>query len=163
MTDITDLDVLVPQTKTVLFGGQSYTLPGDMPMEIFLKVNLAGQAKDADGNVDQVKQLDLLIDTISDLFTFEQYDDAGSPRIDQLQIDAIRTHVGTTIRRRGVGFALKLMSTIYKADEVEESAEGNVVEGQAQEVEGSNGTTSSSTLPSPANPNVIPAEAASSA
>lgn len=135
MADIEDLDVLVPVAKQVRLGGQVYTLPADMPMEIFLRVNLAGRVKDADGEPDQMEQIKQLTSCLVDLFTYELPPDADA--------DAAKQVVHDVLMARGVRYVFELLKNIYKMDEAE--SDEDPTEDQAQPVADSNGTTSSST------------------
>lgn len=38
-TPIIDLDLLAPPPKQVRIGGEVYTLPGDIPVELYLRIN----------------------------------------------------------------------------------------------------------------------------
>lgn len=81
MSDITDLDVLVPPARKVLLKGKTYTLPGDMPLETYLKVNLLG-----DRQSDGVQVSDLVTEMVSalvDLFTREPQTPA--PDVEELR------------------------------------------------------------------------------
>lgn len=48
-TRIIDLDVLLPEDKHVRMGGKVYILPGDLPVELYLKVQ---EATRVSGEVD---------------------------------------------------------------------------------------------------------------
>lgn len=111
MTNILqDLDLLVAPDKQVKFGGREFTLPGDMPMETFLRINLAGEKENA------AEQLDELVSAISELFAFVHTDS-------DLTISEIKDHVSKTLRRRGVKYAFKLLGEIYKNDETPKEGE----------------------------------------
>lgn len=43
MARIIDLDALVPDDVEVVFGGETYPLPGDIPVELMLQVEAASQ------------------------------------------------------------------------------------------------------------------------
>lgn len=122
--DTQDLDILVPPLKRVKFGGREFTLPGDMPMETFLQINLAGEQEK------ETHQMDALIDAIAMLFTMEL-----NPDVDP---EAVRSHVSSTLRKRGVRYAFKLLGAIYTADEAEEKGDEDppVEAGQVPQAEG---------------------------
>ncbi len=111
--DIQDLDVLVPQPKRAKMGGAMYELPADLPMEIFLRLNLAQTAKGEDGEVDMVAQINAVIAVIGDLFTW-QLVEQGAP---QEQIEAAKGAVEAVVRRRGARYGFSLVQTIYKDDD----------------------------------------------
>lgn len=144
MSEVTDLDIIVPDPKTVRFGGNEYSVPKDMPMEIFLRMNKAGQIKDEDGEPDQVAQIEALGEVIADLFTFEI--EELNPQDER--IPSIRESVKRTLMKRGTRYGFSLMRQIYKADDDADESEGES-EAQAPEGEGSSGTKSSSTSQSP--------------
>lgn len=111
--DITDLDVVVPEPKRVKFGGTVYDLPADLPMEIFLRMNLAGTYKTEDGEDDQSKQLQSLISCLTDLFIWEMEDKGEAPE----KVDEVRANVERTLKRRGTKFCFTLVREIYREDD----------------------------------------------
>lgn len=54
MAEIIDLDAALPPDKKVRIGGKTYLLPGDIPVELFLKVQ---RAAGGDGSGDVVADL----------------------------------------------------------------------------------------------------------
>lgn len=147
---------MVPDPKQVKFGGVLYHLPADMPMEIFLRINKSAAVRDENGEPDQVRQIDLLADTIADLFLWEQEG--------QLANDELAEHkanVRQTLMRRGTKYGFSLIREIYRADdEADEARAEGESEDQVPEDEDLSGTRSSTTSPSPTTiPTVIRAEA----
>lgn len=146
--DVTDLDILVPEPKRIKLGGVEYRVPADLPMEIFLRINQAASYKNEDGTDDQVKQLNSLLDSLTDLVLWE------TETTDEDVVKAVQETVQTTLRRRGVRYCFGLVNAIYAPEEVD----GEVVGGdagppaQAQPGEDSSGTKSLTTSPSPTTP-----------
>ncbi len=115
-TNITDLDALVPNDKQVRLGGVVYDLPGDLPMEIFLKLNRASEIEE-DG--DELKALEEMVSTLTDLFVWKQRGTTSETEI--------RQNVHKILSNRGVKFVTQLLKNIYDDEpevEVEEDAEG---------------------------------------
>lgn len=101
-TQIEDLDVLVPEGKAARLGGIVYELPGDMPMELYLKLQRAGRDE-----VDEEEATRILYDGIYELFASGiAEDDAGA-----------RAKLKVTLDSLGVRMFMKLFSTIYKEDD----------------------------------------------
>ena len=101
-TRIIDLDALVPDPRQVKLGGVVYELPGDMPLEIFLRVNKAAQAEADDGEGAMVSMIGALVD----LFGWE------NAAVDK---DAI----SSVINRRGVRAVMSMLQDIYSDPEPE--------------------------------------------
>jgi hypothetical protein len=87
---IVDLDALVPTDKKVLLGGRQYVVPGDIPMEVFVKVNKAGMLEDADESA----AIEVMVDALTDLFTVKS---EGLPNY-----EVLRDEVFGILRQRGV-------------------------------------------------------------
>jgi hypothetical protein len=130
MAKAVDLDAFVSSNITVTLDGKEYTLPGDLPMEIYLRVNQASDMEDES----ESKALSLLVDTLVDLFTILAPED----RKPQIQSD-----VSSVLQRRGVMFSMQLMRHIYGADEevaADEASEDSADPTPAQET-GTTNTT----------------------
>lgn len=117
--EITDLDVVVPEPKKIRFGGVEYAVPADLPMEIFLRLNQANAIRKEDGSPDQVKQIEVMTDVLSDLFTWELVEKNATPE----QIAPIKEQVHKILMRRGSRFVFSLVGSIYKDDD--EKADAN--------------------------------------
>lgn len=127
MSKIIDLDALVPEDKKVSLGGSTYTVPGDMPMPIFMKLQRAAQLEE-DGAEDVTG---VLKDALFELFTVKmpESDTAAREKLDQ------------TLSLLGIKTFLSLFSAIYgDLDDVEE--EEDPTSPPAAESEGAAGTTS---------------------
>jgi|SRR6185312_6118341 len=110
MSEVIDLDVVVPELKKVRLGGKTYKVPGDMPMEIFLRLNRAENIKDEDGSPDNVAQLEALIEVITDLLVWELDDD-------DTDTEPTRQRVADVVKSRGIRFTFELMRSIYKPED----------------------------------------------
>lgn len=124
MSEVTDLDILVPDNKNVTLGGRSYTLPGDLPMEVFLRMNAAGDVQEDN----QIKALERLLDALGDLF-------AWLAPVDRKQ--AIKDEAIGVLKGRGVKFLMQLIQNVYTADE-----DDVAVEPEASPTEETTGTPS---------------------
>lgn len=118
MSRVTDLDVVVPEDRPVRLGGEEYMVPGDIPLEIFLRLNNVGG--DEENEVSESDAAEGMIVVLGDLFAW------CAPEVAQ---PAIREKVVKVIRGRGVKFMLGIVEAIYKEDE-----EAEVIEGEATEV-----------------------------
>lgn len=98
-----DLDVLVPEDREVTFGGAKYILPGDLPLEIFLRLNNLGDEDEDDGSAATT-----MIAIIGDLFAWEAPEAAK---------EAISQKVAGVVRGRGVKNMLTMVENIYKDEE----------------------------------------------
>jgi hypothetical protein len=107
MTDsFKDLDALVPTDKQVRFGGITYSLPGDIPLEIFVRVNKAQALEDEDRDSEAMEEL---VGSLTDLFSVKS---EGRP-----EYDSVRTTVEKVLRSRGVKVLTQLIQNIYSDDE----------------------------------------------
>lgn len=111
-TNIKDLDALVPDEVTVKLGGTEYTLPGDLPLEIYLRINKAGALEDDD----EQAALNGVVAAMVDLFS---YNYKSKP-----EYEAIRTKIEGVLSNRGVRFNTTLLQNIYGVEE-EEGKEEN--------------------------------------
>lgn len=136
MGEVIDLDALVPEPRKATLGGKEYKLPGDVPMEIFLRQNNAGQT-DADGvETTEAIYMERMVQIGADLFAWEYPDEVK---------DAIRTEVSKHLRARGVRFILQLTRAIYQdQDEKAQSmADAAAAEESGPPQPGEDGTQSS--------------------
>lgn len=108
-----DLDALVPEDVRVKLGGIQYTLPGDLPLEIYIRVNKASEleSEDEEAAVEQV------VGAMVDLFAWEYKETPEESRI--------RTDVQKTLKSRGIRFNTRLLQSIYGSDinDVESAAD----------------------------------------
>lgn len=107
-----DLDALVSNDLEVRLGGSTYSLPGDLPLEIFVKVNKASLLEDDDEGA----ALEEMIHAMGDLFAYKY---VGKP-----EYDGVRDRAMEVLRSRGIRFNTRLLENIYKEDKPAES-EGN--------------------------------------
>lgn len=112
-----DLDALVPEDLSVILGGITYTLPGDLPLEIYLRMNKAGELEDED----ETGALDLVVTAMSDLFAWRYKDKPEG--------DSIRRKVEGVMRSRGVKFNLTMLRELY-GDVSDEDAKDEEGEGE---------------------------------
>jgi hypothetical protein len=66
MAEITDLDVLAGPDRKVKLAGKMYVLPGDIPVELFLRI--AGYEKRLDEGTDEAELILELNDAVLELF-----------------------------------------------------------------------------------------------
>lgn len=131
MTDagtIIDLDALVPADKKVTLKGQVYTVPGDMPMTVFLKMQKAAALDGAEDITDE-QLADAMIDPLWELFTY------------QLAADAVeaRAKLRRDLETLGLGTYVKILPSIYGKDaEPDEDEEGPT---QPSELDGTTNTS----------------------
>lgn len=103
-----DLDALVPTDREVKLGGVRYTVPGDLPLEIYIRVNKASALEDDD----EQGALDLMVDAMVDLFCWLYKDKPEEP--------GIREKVAGVLRSRGVRFNTRLLQNVYAEDLAED-------------------------------------------
>lgn len=98
MTRIIDLDKIVPDDIEVVLQGDTYLLPGDIPVELMLRVEHATQQLNSVTDSDEGQNvLADLLDAVVDLFRIRQ------PDVDQVPI--------------GLRQAVMLISQIYSVQE----------------------------------------------
>lgn len=145
----TDLNALLPPRRKVKFGDATYEVPGDMPMEVYLRMQAAFGGDDEQEATAQLRQ------AFIDLLTFYHEGDVS-----------VRTQVERDLRPVGVRTIILLLNGIYKdADDEEES---DVIEGKASAVEQESTTeaatpTTTGTSPSEPSPTLSYKEAATAA
>lgn len=111
-----DLDALVPDEVTVKLGGTEYVLPGDIPLEIYLRVNKAGELEEED----EQKALEGVVSAMVDLFAYKYQ---SKP-----EYDAVRDRVKNVLWNRGIRFNTSLLQNIYGSiavEDAEKAAEEN--------------------------------------
>jgi hypothetical protein len=99
-----DLDALVPDDFDVKLGGIIYKLPGDLPLEIYIRINKASEQEDTD----EQAALDGVVAAMVDLFAWRYQDKPEETRI--------REAVSTALKSRGVRFNTTLLQNIYGRD-----------------------------------------------
>jgi hypothetical protein len=65
-----DLDALAPAPKRVRLGGKIYKLPGDMPMDLYIRIQSYGQRLEA--GADETSMMQQLADDLLTLFQVHQ-------------------------------------------------------------------------------------------
>lgn len=114
-----DLDALVPDEVTARLGGKEYNLPGDLPLDIYLRINRAGELEDDD----EQAALDGVVNAMVDLFS---YNYQTKP-----EYEAIRKQIDDVLRKRGVRFNTRLLQAIYGED-TEPETDGQAPENPTQ-------------------------------
>jgi hypothetical protein len=139
--DVVDLDEFVPSAKRVKFGGDIYEVPDDLPMELFLRINKAGQLEDEGDETSAMKEL---ADSLVKLLTWELPMESSG---------AIREKVEAEVGRRGVSTIMKMLRAIYRQPDAPTPGEPTVGEAEADAVPPSVATTgNASTTSSPVEP-----------
>lgn len=128
MTDTyKDLDALVPTDKQVKLGGITYDVPGDIPLEIFVRVSKASELEDDD----EVAAMDEMVAALTDLFAFKSKD--------RPEESSVRETVTRVLRGRGVQFITQLLRNVYN------DGAATPVEGDEGKSPTSSGTPTTST------------------
>lgn len=146
--DVQDLNALLKPRRKVRFGEVTYQVPGDMPMEVYLSLEL--------GMNDETSEADtgrLLKSAFIDLLAF--YDIDNMPLRSQIEAD---------MRGMSLGQILLLCNSIYRQEK--EVEEGEVEGKLSSEVESTTevetptttGTSSSEPSPTPNSPAVVVTE-----
>lgn len=109
MTEIIDLDVLVPADKKVVLAGQTYVIPGDLPMEVYLRVAAIQQAH-VDGKTETELMEDMVTALVS-LFCWKipESDEVGRNRLEQ------------SVRNLGVTTLNKVLTKVYGGEDADEA------------------------------------------
>lgn len=104
---IVDLDILVPADKRVAFRGQTFTVPGDLPLVTYLKVNkIAG---DQEGGATEAQLLEGMVEALVEVFAWKLPED-----------DDKREWLRTEIGKLGVDTITQMLGKIYPAMESED-------------------------------------------
>lgn len=103
--DIKDLDALVPSDKRVSLGGRVYTVPGDIPMEVFVRVNKAGLLEDEN----EAGAVEEMVGALIDLFTWNS---KGKP-----EETVNRKEIEAALRRMGVKTISRILRAVYSEEE----------------------------------------------
>lgn len=69
MTKIIDLDAILPEDKKVKLGGKVYTLPPDLPAEVFLKMTSLAESGASESEITAA-----MYDELLELFRYKQPD-----------------------------------------------------------------------------------------
>lgn len=136
--DAKDLNALVPSDRKALFGQPPvvYVVPGDMPMDIYLKTQLA-MVED-----DEVKATNLLHEALTDLLGYNLAEGA----------EGVRAKLDRDVRSLGVRTMMRLLNHIYIDDEDAEQAADAAGEASPQPSDPAPSppdSTTSTTKPSP--------------
>lgn len=105
MSNIIDLDALVPDDKRVTLKGRTYTLPGDMPMATYLRVSAIAQMQD--GGATQEDLLGSTVDALVELFFWT----------DRNADEADKERLAVQFRGMGVRTVMAIISKVYPSDE----------------------------------------------
>lgn len=112
--EIVDLDVLVPADKRVAFRGQTFTVPGDLPLVTYLKVNkIAGEQEDG---ATEVQLLEGMVEALVEVFAWKLPED-----------DEKREWLRVEIGKLGVDTITQMLGKIYPSMGGEE-VDGEVVD-----------------------------------
>jgi hypothetical protein len=106
---VTDLDDLIPDDKQVKLGGKVYTLPGDLPMEVWLKLGKLEQESDKD-DADNEKVLGMMVELLVELFT--GYSSDGRP---EAEVTAEKEALAKLLRKLGVATLPNILKQVYGA------------------------------------------------
>lgn len=112
MAEVIDLDALVPAGKRIRLGGREYPIPGDMPLEVYLKIAHAS-TKEHDNEHEALLEL---VDAVVSLLAWD------SPEVSR---EAVRGEVEPAIRRLGIRTITNLMNVVYADDEKPEADDPN--------------------------------------
>jgi hypothetical protein len=104
MADIIDLDALVRPNKQVKLNNVVYSVPGDLPLEIFLRINHAGEEE----TEDETKAMEMMIDAIVDLVNWL------TPETDK---SLSKLNIEQAVKRFGIRGIMQVLNVIYKEDE----------------------------------------------
>jgi hypothetical protein len=99
-----DLDALVPDDLEVKLGGVRYTIPGDLPLEIYIRIN---KASDMEVD-DEESALSAVNKAMVDLFAWLYQ---GKP-----EEARIREDVTKVLSSRGLRWNTRLIQSIYGKD-----------------------------------------------
>lgn len=104
-----DLDALVPDELRVRLGGIDYILPGDLPLEVYLRVNKAGELEDQDEEAAIRGVLNAMVDLFSWNYQGKE------------EYDRIRSEVSGILGQRGVRFNTTLLNNLYSEEAKDEA------------------------------------------
>lgn len=109
--DVNDLNSLVPADKKVALGSNVYVVPGDMPMEVYLR------AQAAFATDDEIESSNLLKHALQDLMLWNV--PLGEEGL------AIRQQLEASLRSLGVRTMIVLLQGIYSDGDEDEAAGGD--------------------------------------
>jgi hypothetical protein len=107
--DIIDLDILVPADKKASLGGKTYTVPGDMPMETYLKVAKVSAAEDS--GADEGELLGEMVEALVELFAYKLPDDTTDAG------KSARDEVRGVLRKLGIRTITQILGKLYGDDD----------------------------------------------
>lgn len=110
---VTDLDELLPDDKIVRLAGREWKLPGDLPMETFLRLGRLEQESEKD-DADEENLLQRMVVILVDLFTMELED--GKPE----DLASGKAQLSKVFGRLGVNTLPKVMRELYGVEDTEE-------------------------------------------
>lgn len=106
--DVVDLNALVPARKKVALGSRTYEIPGDMPMEVYLRAQASFSSDDEFESTNNIKQ------AFQDLMLW--YVPLGEEGA------AVRRELDNDIRPLGVRTIMALLGGIYRDGDADEEA-----------------------------------------
>lgn len=137
MSNVIDLDTLVPVDKKVVFGQRTWEVPGDMPMELFVQLQmLTEQADEEDDSRSSREIFDEMIGIMMKLFTYKVPESDEEPR----------AFLDGKFRQLGVKTFMQLWRHIYGE---EADKEPDPTEPTASPEQEDGATTSSPQMPEP--------------
>lgn len=108
--EIVDLDILVPADKRVSFRNQTFTVPGDLPLVTYLKVNkIAG---DQESGATEAQLLEGMVEALVEVFAWKLPED-----------DPKREWLREEIGKLGVDTITQMLGKIYPAMESDDEEE----------------------------------------
>lgn len=103
--NIVDLDALVPADKRIAFQGKTYTVPGDLPLVTYLKLNRMAAEQEGE-DVTEATLMDSMIEALVQLFAWKLSDD-----------DPQRAELDTAFRGLGIDTITNMIGKIYPTEE----------------------------------------------
>ncbi len=134
-----DLDSLVPEDKTVTLAGVTYMVPGDMPMETYLRVNAAANGQESGAS--EIELMQMMKRSVMDLLLW---------RVDMSNEEGQNVAVALekTLMHLGVRTVTSVLGAIYADDDDEAEPVEDPTPSTPPETGGTTNTTSE-----PQNPN----------
>ena len=106
--NITDLDTLVPDDKKVALKGETYIVPGDMPLTTYLKVSRSASRQEE--GADQAELLESMVDAVADLFVWKLAE--GTPEREERH-----AKVRAVLMSLGLRTVTQILGKIYPSDD----------------------------------------------
>lgn len=113
--NITDLDTLVPDDKKVHLQGETYVVPGDMPLTTYLKVQRTATRQEE--GADQGALLDSMVDAVADLFVWRLPE--GEDR------SAKHNRIRDVLMGLGLRTVTQILGKIYPSDDEDLNGDGD--------------------------------------